>query len=133
MNYMKINIKPALLISLLIIAAGISIVSCKKGFLDVTDPNVYSADNYPATVEDLNIELNDLYGRFRSGVYSPENFRFFGVSRDHSANQAYQDADFNAATGCRNAQGRVGKMILLNVIIIENGKFVIAPQYRRKP
>ena len=95
---MKVNIKPALLIFLMIIAAGISIVSCKKGFLDVTDPNVYSADNYPASVEDLSIELNDLYGRVRSGMYSPEVFRFFSLSRDHSADQAYQDQRFNAAT-----------------------------------
>ncbi|MBC7507468.1 MAG: RagB/SusD family nutrient uptake outer membrane protein [Ferruginibacter sp.] len=95
---MKINVKNGLLILAMIIAVGISIVSCKKGFLDVTDPNVYSADNYPATIEDLNIELNDLYGRLRSGIYSPELFRFFGVSRDHTADQAYQAPDFNAAT-----------------------------------
>ncbi|CAN5331994.1 RagB/SusD family nutrient uptake outer membrane protein [soil metagenome] len=95
---MKINFKSALLICLMIISAGISIVSCKKGYLDVTDPNVYSADNYPASIDDLNIELNDLYGRFRSGIYSPELFRFFALSRDHSANQAYQAPDFNAAT-----------------------------------
>ena len=95
---MKINFKTGLFILTLIVTASVSIVSCKKGYLDVTDPNVYSADNYPATVEDLNIELNDLYGRFRSGIYSPQMFRFFGVSRDHTANQAYQAPDFNAAT-----------------------------------
>ena len=95
---MKINLKNGLLIFIVIVTASATIVSCKKGYLDVTDPNVYSADNYPATVEDLNIELNDLYGRFRSGIYSPDIFRFFGVSRDHSANQAYQRPDFNAAT-----------------------------------
>jgi hypothetical protein len=98
MSFMKINIKTGFLIFFVIISAAIVFISCKKGYLDVTNPNVYSADNYPATIDDINIELNDLYGRFRSGIYTPENFRFFGVSRDHSANQSYAAPDFNAAT-----------------------------------
>ena len=87
-----------MLVFALSLASVIAFVSCKKGYLDVTNPNVYSADNYPATIADLEIELHDLYGRFRSGIYTPEQFRFLGVSRDHSADQAYQAPDFNAAT-----------------------------------
>ena len=87
-----------MLVFALSLASVIAFVSCKKGYLDVTNPNVYSADNYPGTIADLEIELHDLYGRFRSGVYDPGQFRFVGVSRDHSADQAYQAPDFNAAT-----------------------------------
>ena len=95
---MRINRKTGLLVFALSLASVIAFVSCKKGYLDVTNPNVYSADNYPATIDDLEIELHDLYGRFRSGVYNPDQFVFLGVSRDHSADQAYQRPDFNAAT-----------------------------------
>ena len=95
---MTINRKTGMLVFALSLASVIAFVSCKKGYLDVTNPNVYSADNYPATIADLEIELHDLYGRFRSGIYTPEQFRFLGVSRDHSADQAYQAPDFNAAT-----------------------------------
>ena len=96
---MKINrTTGTLVIAISLVAAAITVASCKKGYLNVTDPNVYSADNYPATISDINIELNDLYGRFRSGIYSPQLFRFFGVSRDHTADQSYQAPDFNAAT-----------------------------------
>jgi hypothetical protein len=95
---MKINRKMGMLVVALSIVSAISVVSCKKGYLNVTNPNVYSADNYPASIADLDIELNDLYGRFRSGVYNPDYFRFFAISRDHSADQAYQRPDFNAAT-----------------------------------
>ena len=87
-----------MLVFALSLALVIAFVSCKKGYLDVTNPNVYSADNYPGTIADLEIELHDLYGRFRSGIYDPGQFRFLGVSRDHSADQAYQAPDFNAAT-----------------------------------
>ena len=95
---MRINRKTGMLVFALSLASVIAFVSCKKGYLDVTNPNVYSADNYPGTIADLEIELHDLYGRFRSGVYDPGQFRFVGVSRDHSADQAYQAPDFNAAT-----------------------------------
>ena len=87
-----------MLVFALSLASVIAFVSCKKGYLDVINPNVYSADNYPGTIADLEIELHDLYGRFRAGVYNPDQFRFLGVSRDHSADQAYQAPDFNAAT-----------------------------------
>ncbi len=87
-----------MLVFALCLASVIAFVSCKKGYLNVSNPNVYSADNYPATIADLEIELHDLYGRFRSGVYNPDQFRFLGVSRDHSADQAYQAPDFNSAT-----------------------------------
>lgn len=95
---MRINRKTGMLVFALSLASVIAFVSCKKGYLDVTNPNVYSADNYPGTIADLEIELHDLYGRFRSGIYDPGQFRFLGVSRDHSADQAYQAPDFNAAT-----------------------------------
>jgi hypothetical protein len=70
---MKINIKTGMMAAAITIFTGISTVSCKKDYLNVTDPNVFSADNYPATVADINNELNDLYGRLRGGYYKAEN------------------------------------------------------------
>ncbi len=95
---MKINRKFWGLVLALCTVSTITFVSCKKGILDVTDPNVFSADNYPASIDDLNMGLNDIYGRFRAGYYDADWYRFFAISRDHSADQAYQDLSFNAAT-----------------------------------
>ena len=97
-NSMKINIKTGMLVAAVAIVTVISTPSCKKDFLNVTDPNVYSADNYPATVADINKELNDLYGRIRGGYYTAEYYAFFSLSRDHSTDQNYSRNDFNAAT-----------------------------------
>lgn len=95
---MKIKIKIGIVILAVSSVIATTVVSCKKGYLNVSDPNVYTSDNFPNTIDDLNIELNDLYGRFRSGIYNPDIFRFFAISRDHSGDQAYQAPDFNAAT-----------------------------------
>lgn len=95
---MKVKNRIATLLLSISAIIATTIVSCKKDFLNVTKPNVYSADNYPASVEDLDQSLNGLYGRFRSGIYSPENFRFFAICRDHSGDQAFQRPDFNSAT-----------------------------------
>ena len=84
-------------IFVLFIIFAITFFSCKKGVLDVTDPNVFSADNYPATIDDLNMELNDVYGRFRAGFYDADWYRFVSLSRDHSADQAYTALDFDEA------------------------------------
>lgn len=95
---MSVNIKTGMMAVALIIAVALTSVSCKKGYLNVTDPNVYSADNYPASVGEIDKELNDLYGRLRGGYYAAEKFRFFALSRDHSTDQNYSQNDFNAAT-----------------------------------
>lgn len=94
---MKINIKTGIMAAAVTLFTGISTVSCKKDFLNVTDPNVFSSDNYPATVADIDKELNDLYGRLRGGYYKAENFAFFALSRDHSTDLNYNDPNFNAA------------------------------------
>jgi starch-binding outer membrane protein, SusD/RagB family len=94
---MKIDKK----IKLLIFIAGIAFVtiisSCKKGYLDVRDPNVYSADNYPATIDDINTELYDLYGRLRAGFYDDDLYPFFASAREHSADIAYVRSDFTSS------------------------------------
>ena len=95
---MKVKNKIVILLSSLGAIFATTVISCKKDFLNVTKPNVYSADNYPASVDDLDQSLNGLYGRFRSGFYNPENYRFFAICRDHSGDQAYQRPDFNSAT-----------------------------------
>jgi len=95
---MKIIKKIGAVIFVICTLFTITFFSCKKGVLDVTDPNVFSADNYPATIDDLNMELNDVYGRFRAGYYDADWYRFFALSRDHSADQAFKAIDFDAAT-----------------------------------
>jgi starch-binding outer membrane protein, SusD/RagB family len=94
---MKISKKIKLLLFVLSIAFVTMISSCKKGYLDVTNPNVYETDNYPASIDDLDKELYGLYGRLRGGFYRAENYRFLALCRDHSADVAYQQGDFTAA------------------------------------
>ena len=96
-NSMKINIKTGMMVAAVTIVTAISSLSCKKDFLNVTDPHVFSADNFPATVADINLELNDLYGRMRDGYYSAEMYAFMSLSRDHSTDLNYSRDDFNAA------------------------------------
>lgn len=94
---MKLNIKIGMMATAVTIITGISTVSCKKDYLNVTDPNVFSADNYPASVADIDKELNDLYGRLRGGYYKAEDFAYFALSRSHASDLNYSDPNFNAA------------------------------------
>mgnify|MGYP000745262945 FL=1 len=95
MKIKNILSKIIVLLSILFITI---ISSCKKDFLNVTNPNVFSESNFPQSVADLDIQLNDLYGRLRNGIYNPELFVFFGVSRDRSADQAYLGNQFTFAS-----------------------------------
>lgn len=100
------------IIALISILTLTIITSCKKDFLNVTDPNVFSESNFPRNVEDLNVQLNDLYGRLRNGIYNPDVFRFLGFSRDRSADQAYLAPEFTLASqfGYDKTHGIVGDL-----------------------
>jgi starch-binding outer membrane protein, SusD/RagB family len=105
---MKIDKKIKLLVFTACIAFITITGSCKKGYLDVKDPNVYSADNYPATIDDLNTELNDLYGRIRAGFYDSQIYAFFASARDHSADVAYLNSDFSSGATLNYNSGDAG-------------------------
>lgn len=74
----------------------ISFVSCDKDFLDVSEPAAISPNVFPAKVEDLDLMLNDLYGRLRSGYFHSDQFAGFGVTLDHVAEQTSPDATYGA-------------------------------------
>ncbi len=88
---MKVKVKKyttgLLLIILLVFTA------CDKEFLNVVDPNVLSTMAYPNTVEDMELILNDLYGRLRDGYYSAliRSIVLIGHDQDHG----YNGAEFN--------------------------------------
>jgi starch-binding outer membrane protein, SusD/RagB family len=105
---MKVNIKTKLLIFTMCIAFVIIISSCKKGFLDVKNPNVYSADNYPATIDDLNTELYDLYGRLRAGFFDDDNYPVFALSTAHNTDLAYSLPTWVAAATLNFNSGDIG-------------------------
>jgi hypothetical protein len=71
----------------LILMLVFAFFSCKKDFLDVTEPSAISPDVFPAKVEDLDLMLNDLYGRIRSGFFHSDQFAAIGVTLDHVADQ----------------------------------------------
>ena len=54
---------------------------------------------------------------------------YVGISRGTAHNAL---TDFNAQSNCHNANGRVGWMFRHEILIIENNRIVIAPQYRSR-
>ena len=70
--------------------------SCKeKEFLNVSNPNVLSPNDFPAKVDDLDLMLIDVYGRTRWGYFNAESFRRIGVLMDHMSDQGYNGSAFN--------------------------------------
>jgi hypothetical protein len=66
---------------------------CKKDFLDVVDPTVLPTSSYPANPADLELILNDLYGRLKDGTYSAIIRSI--VLIEHSNDHGYNGAEFN--------------------------------------
>ncbi len=79
----------------LAVAGSLSVVSCKESFLDVSDPTVISAANYPNTVADTDLMLIDLYGRLRNTYYHTDSFRRIGILLSHDADQGFNGSEFN--------------------------------------
>ncbi len=77
----------------LVLTALLILPGCGDDFLDVVDPTVLSTNAYPNTVDDLEIILNDLYGRLRDGTYSAINRSLILI--DHSNDHGYNGAEFN--------------------------------------
>ena len=73
----------------------LNVISCDSDFLEVSDPNVISPDNFPTQIDDLDLMLIDLYGRLRNGYYWTNNFSRVGIGPDHTADQGFNGAGFN--------------------------------------
>ena len=58
-----------------ILAGGLYLASCNGDqFLEVSDPNAISPDEFPTDIADFELMLVDLYGRLRYGYYFTDNF-----------------------------------------------------------
>jgi starch-binding outer membrane protein, SusD/RagB family len=77
------------------------LVACGRSFLDTTNPNALTTDNFPTKIEDLDLLVMDNYGRLRAGFYDAYPQARVGYGVTHHADQGYSDNDFNA--GCQIA------------------------------
>ncbi len=91
MNKRLIIIK---ILALITVSASITI-SCRRSFLDVTEPTAISPNVFPAKLEDLDLMLIDVYGRLRSGYFNSDAFDKAGIGLDHTTDQGYNGAGFN--------------------------------------
>lgn len=82
----------------LITIAVITIVvalSCRRDYLEVTEPSAISPDVFPSKIEDLDLMLIDVYGRLRSSFFNSGYFNKVGIGLDHTTDQGYNGAGFN--------------------------------------
>ncbi len=70
-------------------------LSCKRSYLDVTEPSAISPASFPTKVDDLNLMLIDVYGRLRNAYFNTDIFTKAGIGLDHTADQGYNGAGFN--------------------------------------
>lgn len=83
--------KAGLIISVLIF----STFSCRRNYLDVTEPSAISPEVFPTKVEDLDLMLIDVYGRTRNGYFFTDIFSKAAIGLDHTADQGFNGAGFN--------------------------------------
>lgn len=69
--------------------------SCRRNYLDVTEPSAISPDVFPSRVEDFDLMLIDVYGRLRSSFFNADIFNKAAIGLDHTADQGYNGAGFN--------------------------------------
>ena len=69
--------------------------SCSEDYLNVSDPTVMSEGIFPASVEDLDPILNDIYGRLPQGYYGTYMRMWPLVS--HANNNGYNGAGYTEA------------------------------------
>ena len=77
----------------LILISPAIFTSCEKNFLDVTDPTVLSTSVFPASINDLDPIVAEIYGRLQNGYFSAY-FRN-SVLLDHTEDHGYNGAEFN--------------------------------------
>jgi hypothetical protein len=90
------NKKP-IYIKLLSVAAIIVtiIISCRRDYLDVTEPSAISPAIFPSKIVDLELMLIDVYGRLKSSYFNSGNFDKIGIGLDHTADQGTNGGGFN--------------------------------------
>ncbi len=94
MRYIKNLTLPFLFTIALIV--GVNYACNEKEFLDVSEPGVISANDFPAKIEDIDLMLIDLYGRTRWGFFNHQ-YRYYSVGVDHTADHGFNDENsFNA-------------------------------------
>jgi len=82
--------------ALVIITIAVTVtISCKKNYLDVTEPSAISTDVFPSKVEDLDLMLIDVYGRLRNSYFNSDLFDKAAIGLDHTTDQGYNGAGFN--------------------------------------
>jgi starch-binding outer membrane protein, SusD/RagB family len=91
MNKKPIYIK----IFLVVLILSGTINSCKKEYLNVSEPSAISPNDFPASLEDLDLMLIDIYGRLRSSYFFSEIFDKVAIGLDHTTDQGYNGAGFN--------------------------------------
>lgn len=77
----------------LVLTCLLLLPACTEDFLDVENPAVLPLTTYPKSVDDLELILNDLYGRLKDGSYSAINRSLILI--DHSDDHGYNGAEFN--------------------------------------
>ncbi len=84
--------------ALLIVLFVSSTFSCGDGFLDTSNPDKLNTDNFPTSVDDIELLVNDVYGRLRSGFLDSDPQAKIGYGVSHYADQAYSDNNFDAGS-----------------------------------
>jgi starch-binding outer membrane protein, SusD/RagB family len=77
----------------LILISPAIFTSCSEDFLDVTDPTVLATSVFPASLNDLDPIVAEIYGRLQNGYFSA--YLRNSVLMDHSEDHGYNGAEFN--------------------------------------
>jgi starch-binding outer membrane protein, SusD/RagB family len=79
----------------LILAMG-AVISCNKDFLDTSNTDALSGGNFPTRIEDIELLVNEMYGRLRNGFFDAYPQARVGYGASHYADQAFSDNNFDA-------------------------------------
>jgi hypothetical protein len=77
----------------LVLSLFLIFTACSEDYLNVSDPNVLSEAIYPQSVDDLELVMNDLYGRLRDGYWSLFMRSMILISKEND--HGYNGAEFN--------------------------------------
>lgn len=82
-------ITPAVMLAMIIAA-------CSDDFLDTSDSETLSSGTFPARLADVELLVNDVYGRLRNGSLEAYQQARVGYSAAHYADLAFNDNNFKA-------------------------------------
>ncbi|MBV6647354.1 MAG: RagB/SusD family nutrient uptake outer membrane protein, partial [Cyclobacteriaceae bacterium] len=78
------------------VLGSIVIAACTDDFLDTTNSETLSSGNFPTRIEDVDLLVNDIYGRLRNGFFDAYPQSRIGYGASHYADQAFSDNNFDA-------------------------------------